>query len=148
LVDSFGGNRICFFSSDLSGSDFGYSSIRDDGLSIVYKCRGRFDVFDDNSDLESPGWHGSPKDTLKTTTEEQDQPLKQQEREERDHRKTEERELRENSREQRRNEDRDRGDRSDRVDDAFLASSGSLMPDRALLPSARGGREEDRERDR
>ncbi|CAK9230616.1 unnamed protein product [Sphagnum troendelagicum] len=123
------------------------SSIRDDGLRIVYKCRGRFDVFDDNSDLESPGWHGSLKDTLKTTTEEQDQPLKQQEREERDHRKTEERELRENSREQRRNEDRDRGDRSDRVDDAFLASSGSLVPDRALLPSARGGREEDRERD-
>jgi hypothetical protein len=36
-------------------------------------------VFDDNSDLESPGWHGSPKDTLKTTTEELDQPLKQQE---------------------------------------------------------------------
>ncbi|KAH8959971.1 hypothetical protein BDL97_06G105700 [Sphagnum fallax] len=104
--------------------------------------KGRFDVFDDNSDLESPGWHGSPKDTLKTTTEEQDQPLKQQEREERDHRKTEERELRENSREQRRNEDRDR------VDDAFLASSGSLVPDRASLPSARGGREEDRERDR
>lgn len=24
-------------------------------------CRGRFDVFEDDNILESPGWHGSPK---------------------------------------------------------------------------------------
>lgn len=99
-------------------------------------CRGRFDVFEDDNDLEGPGRHGSPREHRKA--EDREQPKR--EREEKEHRKTEDRDRRE-EKEQRRVEDR-----LDR-DDIRRVSSATLGPER-VLPSLRSFPSDERERDR
>ncbi|KAG0591959.1 hypothetical protein M758_1G207400 [Ceratodon purpureus] len=82
---------------------------------------GRFDVFDDDNDLESPGWHGSPKGEHRKG-DEREQVRK--DREERDQRNFEEKECREDKREQKFSEEKDR-------DENRKGLSGPLVPERA-----------------
>lgn len=84
-------------------------------------CRGRFDVFEDDNDLESPGWHGSPKSEHRKG-DEREQVRK--DREERDQRNFEEKECREDKREQKFSEEKDR-------DESRKGFSGPLVPERA-----------------
>jgi hypothetical protein len=89
--------------------------------------RGRFDVFEDDSDvLESPGWHGSP-------SAEQGK----RDREEKEHRKIDDRDRRDEQREHKFLDERER-------DESRKGGSGPLVPERVL--SSVRGRDEDRER--
>jgi hypothetical protein len=90
-------------------------------------CRGRFDVFEDDNDLESPGWHGlSKSEHRKGDGQEQ---IKK-DVEERDQRNLDEKECREDKREQKLSEE-------DR-DESRKCFSGPLVPER--------GRDGDRDR--
>ncbi|CAK9216963.1 unnamed protein product [Sphagnum troendelagicum] len=105
-------------------------------LIVVQLCRGRFDVFEDDTDFESPGWHGSPK-AEQWRGDDRDQVKR--EREEREHRKYDEREHRwsedrdreerehrkYDEREHRRLEDRDR-------EESRRGGSGPLLPERVI----------------
>lgn len=81
--------------------------------------RGRFDVFEDDNVLESPGWHGSPKNEHRRG-DERDQTRK--EREEREPRRFDERER----------------------DESRRGGSGPLVPERVL--SSIRGRDEEQDR--
>lgn len=81
--------------------------------------RGRFDVFEDDIDLESPRFHGSPKNENRRG-DERDQTRKERE-----------------EREPRRFDDRER-------DESRKGGSGPLVPER-VLASVRG-RDEDQDR--
>ncbi|CAK9872195.1 unnamed protein product [Sphagnum jensenii] len=105
-------------------------------LIVVQLCRGRFDVFEDDTDFESPGWHGSPK-AEQWRGDDRDQVKREQE--EREHRKYDEREHRwsedrdreerehrkYDEREHRRLEDRDR-------EESRRGGSGPLLPERVI----------------
>ncbi|KAH8972166.1 hypothetical protein BDL97_02G181500 [Sphagnum fallax] len=111
---------------------------------------GRFDVFEDDTDFESPGWHGSPK-AEQWRGDDRDQVKR--EREEREHRKYDEREHRwsedrdreerehrkYDEREHRRLEDRDR-------EESRRGGSGPLLPERVI--SSVRTRDEERDSDR
>ncbi len=119
-------------------------------LIVVQLCRGRFDVFEDDTDFESPGWHGSPK-AEQWRGDDRDQVKR--EREEREHRKYDEREHRSSEdrdreerehrkydeREHRRLEDRDR-------EESRRGGSGPLLPERVI--SSVRTRDEERDSDR
>jgi hypothetical protein len=98
-------------------------------LIVVQLCRGRFDVFEDDTDFESPGWHGSPK-AEQWRGDDRDQVKR--EREEREHRKYDERE-------HRWSEDRDR-------EESRRGGSGPLLPERVI--SSIRTRDEERDSDR
>lgn len=106
-------------------------------LHVTFFYRGRFDVFDGDTDMESPGWNSSPRNEQRKGEERE--PARK-EREEKEHRKYDERERREELREQRRLEDRER-DESRRV-----GGSGAPVPEH-VFATARG-RDEEKERDR
>ncbi|CAM6043937.1 unnamed protein product [Sphagnum compactum] len=119
-------------------------------LIVVQLCRGRFDVFEDDTDFESPGWHGSPKaeqwrgddrDQVKREREEREH----QKYDEREHRWSEDRDREErehrkyDEREHRRLEDRDR-------EESRRGGSGPLLPERVI--SSVRTRDEERDSDR
>lgn len=97
-------------------------------------CRGRFDVFEDDNDLESPGWHGSPRSEHRKGNE-REQLRKDQE--ERAQRNSDEKECREEKRDYKLFEEKGKNE-------SRKGCSGPLVPER-VLTSARG-RDEDRDR--
>lgn len=102
---------------------------------LTCSCRGRFDVFEDDNDLESPGWHDSPTDSPRNghrRGDEREQTRK--EREERNQRKFDE------SEDQKEHEFSEQKER----DEGRKSFSGPLIPERVL--SSGRGRDEDRDR--